>query len=155
MELDSISRRTVRLSVASDRDDVGSLRQKQIPFGDDKQEGQEQVQRQQVLCFQEMSSVRLESGCFEIDVLPFAALDAGADLAGSLALLGLLVGVYRFLHAGRARCAVSSFKAAVEAVVSHCPVAVAVAGLLVQDFGDLCRHLVGGHLIGVGEIDSG
>jgi len=49
----------------------------------------------------------------------------------------------------------SSFKAAMEAIVSHCTVAMAVAGLLVEDFRDLGGHLVGGYLVGVGEIDSG
>ena len=48
-----------------------------------------------------------------------------------------------------------SFKAAMQTVVPQCPVAVAVAGLLVQH-GRNCRgHLISGHLISMGEIDSG
>jgi len=47
-----------------------------------------------------VSVKQLEGGCFEIDVLPFATLDASADLSGGLTLLCLLIGVYRFFHAG-------------------------------------------------------
>ena len=79
----------------------------------------------------------------------------GANLGRGLALLRLLVGVDGFLHAGGAGRSVRSFKAAMQAVVSHHPVAMAVAGLLMQYGGNLCRHLVGGDLVGMGEVDAG
>jgi len=87
--------------------------------------------------------------------LPFAAFDAGTDLAWGLAFFRLLVGVDGFFHAGGAGSAVGTFKAAMQAVVSHRSIAMAVAGLLMQDFGDLCCHLVGSDLIGMREVDSG
>ena len=97
----------------------------------------------------------LQSGFFEIDCLPVAALDAGADLGGRPTQFGLLVGVDRLLHAGGAGRAVGSFKAAMQTVMPQGSVAVAVAGLLVQDGGNRGGHLVGDDLILMGEIDSG
>src|SRR5471030_1419895 len=41
----------------------------------------------------------------EVDGLPLAALDAGANLGGGLAFLRLKVGVDALLHAGGAFCA--------------------------------------------------
>ena len=46
-------------------------------------------------------------------------------------------------------------EAAMQAVVSQRAVAVAVAGLLVEDIGNLRGHLVGGHLIGMSEVSAG
>ena len=48
-----------------------------------------------------------------------------------------------------------ALEAAVQTVMPQDSVAVAVAGLLVQDGGDGFCHLVGDDLIGVGEVDSG
>lgn len=45
-----------------------------------------------------------------------------------------------------------ALEAAMQAVVSQRAVAVAVAGLLMQDGRDLRRHLIGGHLIRMGKV---
>ncbi len=48
-----------------------------------------------------------------------------------------------------------TLKAAMQTVMPHHSVAVAVAGLLVQDGWNGRRHLVGGHLVGMGEVNAG
>src|SRR5271156_2171148 len=97
---------------------------------------------------------KLECGLCQIDILPLPTLDAGTNLCRRLPLLRLLVGVDRLLHAGRAGCSVGSFKAAMQAVMPQLTVAMAIAGLLMQHSRNCRRHLVGGHLIRMGEIDS-
>ena len=84
----------------------------------------------------------------QIDLLPLALDDSGADLRCGLALLVLLVGVIELLQAGGALRAVRVLKAAVQAVVAHA-VAIAVAGLLVQHVGNLRRQFIGVGLIGI------
>ena len=100
------------------------------------------------------SGQALESGGFEVYVLPFAALYACSDLAGGFAFLGLLVGVDGLFHAGGAGCSVGSFKAAVQAVVSEGAIAVAVAGLLMENRWNLSGHFVHDYLVGMREIDA-
>jgi len=41
-----------------------------------------------------------------------------------------------------------------QAIVPQLAVAVAIAGLLVQDGGNSRSHLIGGYLVRMGEIDS-
>ncbi len=48
-----------------------------------------------------------------------------------------------------------AFKATMQAVVSERAVTVAVARLPVDDSGNLCSHLVGGHLIRMREVSAG
>lgn len=69
----------------------------------------------------------------EIHVLPFAADDAFADLRGGLAFVGLLVGIERFADADVAGGAMAADEAVEQAGVALVLVAVAVAGLLVED----------------------
>ena len=92
---------------------------------------------------------------FKIDRLPLTAFDARADLRRRLSQLCLAIGVNAFLHAGRALCPVKDFKAAMQAVVAHRTIAVAVAGLLVQHRRNLCGHLVRSHLVRMREIWPG
>src|SRR6202035_5596142 len=66
----------------------------------------------------------------QIDLLPFALDDAGANLGCCLAFLVLLIRVVQLFQAGGAAGAVRGLKAAMQAVVAHA-VAVAVARLLV------------------------
>src|SRR5580704_14773968 len=96
----------------------------------------------------------LERGLFKIDRVPLAAFNPRANLGRRQALFRLLVGVDTLFHACGADGAVGSFKAAVQAIVAHRPVAVAVAGLLVQNRRNLRGHLVGSDLIGMREVDS-
>src|SRR5207245_9527301 len=92
---------------------------------------------------------------FEIYILPFTALDACANLCRRSPQLSLLIGINRLLHAGRTGRSVRPLKAAMQAVVPHHPVAMAIAGLLMQDSRDCLRHLVRGDLVGVSKDDSG
>jgi hypothetical protein len=89
----------------------------------------------------------------EFDGLPLALLDSGADLLGRLALFVLEVGVVKLFEAVRADSGVRGFVAGAQAAVPHA-VAVAVAGLLVDDVGDLCGKLVGAFLVRVLELRS-
>src|ERR1035438_1854637 len=77
-------------------------------------------------------------GRHQVDLLPFALDNPGANLRGSLALLVFLIGVIKLLQTGRALSAVSILKAAVQAVVAH-SIAVAIARLLMQDVGKIGR----------------
>src|SRR5579864_940548 len=72
----------------------------------------------------------------QVDLLPFALDDAGANLSSGLAFLVLQVRVIQLLQAGRALGAVGVFEAAMQAVVPHA-VAIAVARLLMQHVGNL------------------
>ena len=74
--------------------------------------------------------------------LPLPALDALRESVPASSQLRLLVGIDRLFHAGRTGGSVSSLKAAMQAVVPQHPVAVAVAGLLVQHRRDSRGHLV-------------
>src|ERR1700757_1748063 len=86
-------------------------------------------------CSQLITSVNC--GCrLQIDLLPFALDDGSGDLGRRFALLVLLVGVIELLQAGRALRSMSILEAAVQAVVPH-PIAVAIAGLLMQHAGNL------------------
>ncbi len=63
------------------------------------------------------------------------------DLRRSLTLFRLLVAVNRFLHAGGALGAMGSLEAGVQAVMTHLPVATAIAWLLVRTAGMLAAIL--------------
>src|ERR1700722_19377937 len=77
----------------------------------------------------------------QVDLLPLAFHNAGANLGCCLALLVLLVAVVKLFQASRALRAVGAFKAAVEAVVAHA-VAEAIARLLVKHVWNLRRQLI-------------
>lgn len=81
-------------------------------------------------------SIHCRSG-LQIDLLPLATDDALADLGGCFALFRLLVGIVKLFQADVALGAMRTFKAAVQAVVPHAPVAVAVTGLLMDDVRNL------------------
>lgn len=101
-----------------------------------------------------MEILLLERGLHQINGLPFSALDPGANLCWGLTLLGLFIGIDRLLHAGRADCPMAAFEAAMQTVVSHRPVAMAIARLLVEYAGDLGCHFIGDHLVGVREVGA-
>ena len=82
----------------------------------------------------------------QVDLLPLAFDDSGADLRCRLAFLVLLVGVVKLLQAGRALRSVGILEAAVQAVVAHA-VAIAVAGLLMEHVRNLRRQFVGVRLV--------
>src|SRR5882757_8728893 len=98
---------------------------------------------------------QLELSGFQVDLLPVPTLYSRPDLGRCLADLCLLVGIDRLAHARRTGSAMGPFEATMQAVMSHLPVATAVAGLLVQDCGNLCRHLVCRHLVWMREVHTG
>src|SRR5215470_8126372 len=79
----------------------------------------------------------------DVDLLPFALLDALTNLRGSLALLRLLVGVQSFLLADVAAGTVAADEAVQQTAVSAAAIAVTIAGLLVEDFFHAARDDVG------------
>src|SRR5438552_5811830 len=81
----------------------------------------------------------------QITLLPFAFHDPLPNLGGSLALLVHGVGVIHLFQANRTLGAMRALEAAVQTVVSHTAIAVAIARLLMQYCGNL-----GGQLIGMG-----
>src|SRR5215472_13290610 len=76
-------------------------------------------------------SIHCRSG-LQIDLFPLAADDALADLGGCFAFFRLVVGIVKLFQADVALGAMRTFKATVQAVVPHAPVAVAVTGLLMD-----------------------
>src|SRR5208337_4621845 len=85
--------------------------------------------------------------CLQVDQLPVALDDPGANLPRRLALLVHGVSVIKFFQAGSALCAVGAGKAAVQAGVPHAAVAVAVTRLLVNHLWNLRRQFIGMRLI--------
>src|SRR5215469_13324534 len=78
----------------------------------------------------------------QVDLLPLAADDALADLGRSLSFFRLRVRVIELLQADVALSAVGAFKAAVQTVVAHATVAIAVTRLLMNYIWDLSRQFV-------------
>jgi hypothetical protein len=99
-------------------------------------------------------TTRLKRGLIQIDILPLTTLDPRTNLCRCLPLLRLLVGVDRLLHARRTSRPVGSLKAAMQTVVPHYLVTVAVAGLLMQHRGNRFGHFVSSHLVRMSEIGS-
>src|SRR5580704_153619 len=83
--------------------------------------------------------------------LPFAVDDTIADLRGRLALAGLFVGVEILLLADVASGAVPADKTVEQATVALAAIAVAIAGLLVEDFFRAAGNDVGVEGLNVGE----
>ena len=82
----------------------------------------------------------IDGGCrLQVYLLPFALYDALADLGSRLTLLIHRVGVVELLKTNRALGPVYPLKAAMETIVAHATVAVAIAWLLVQHGGHFGR----------------
>jgi hypothetical protein len=79
----------------------------------------------------------------DVHGLPFAASDAFADLRGSFALARLFIGVKIFAHANLAAGAMFADETIEQAAVTLAAVAMAIAGLLIQNFFDGGGHGVG------------
>src|SRR2546425_5794002 len=86
-------------------------------------------------------------GCLQINLLPIAFDNSRADLPRRLALLVHCVAVVKLLQTSAALRAVSAREAAVQAVVSHAAIAVAIAGLLMDHLRNLRRQLISMSLI--------
>src|ERR1700674_2730979 len=87
----------------------------------------------------------------EVDGLPFAALDAFANLGGGPALVGLFIGVESFADARSAGGAVLAGEAIEQAAMTLAAVAVAIAGLLIESFLDARGQGIGVSDDGIGE----
>src|SRR6266852_9382241 len=87
----------------------------------------------------------------DVYLLPFAVDDAVADLRGSFALAGLFVGVEGFAHADVAAGAVAASEAVEQALVALAAVAMAIAGLLIENFLDAAGDGIGVEHFEVGE----
>lgn len=94
-------------------------------------------------------------GSFKIDLLPFAALNAGANLAGRPPLARHAIRIEAFFRAGAAFRAVQTFKTATKARVPQLPITAAIARKLVQDAGNPGCILIDLHLPSQLEIDPG
>jgi hypothetical protein len=79
----------------------------------------------------------------QVYLLPIALYDALPDLSGCLSLLVHAVGVIQLFQANRALGPVAPLKTAMKTIVAHPAVAVAVAGLLMQNDGNFGRQFVG------------
>src|SRR5271165_798340 len=79
----------------------------------------------------------------DIDLLPIAAHDTFANLCGGLALAGLFVGVEGFALADVTARAVMAHEAIQQAAVTLTTVAMAVAGLLIEDLFNAAGDGVG------------
>src|SRR5205807_5273795 len=90
---------------------------------------------------------------FQVDLLPVAFDDSGANLGGRFPLLALLVRIVELFKASGALRAVGILEAAVQAVVPHA-VAITVARLLMNHVGNLGRQFVGVGLIRVLGVGS-
>ncbi len=94
-----------------------------------------------------MSGVVFAAGNrIQVDLLPIAAFDAGADPCWSPAFARHLIGVIALFSAGPTFGAMQILETTAEAGVSDGPVAAAIAGQLIQDAGDLGCILVDLHL---------
>src|SRR5579864_60133 len=89
----------------------------------------------------------------QIDLLPLSLDDSGADLGRAFALFVLLVRIVQLLQASGTLRSMGILKAAVETVVAH-PVAVAVAGLLMEHRRNLRRQFVGVSLVRILRVRS-
>ena len=74
----------------------------------------------------------------QVDPLPLALFNSGADLGRSLALLRLFIGIDRLTHADPASGAVRAGKTILQALVALASVAMAIARLLVENPLDPC-----------------
>jgi len=92
---------------------------------------------------------------FEGDALVVVVGNGGADLGWRLAEFSLPIGDEALFGAGGALGAVESFKATAEAGVAKGAITTAVAGLLVEDAGDLGGLFVDVFLPGVAKVFSG
>src|ERR1700693_920498 len=81
-------------------------------------------------------SVRGRSG-LQVYLLPFTLHDSLANLGGRLALLVQGIGVIGLFQANRTLSTMGALEAAAQALVSHAAVAIAIAGLLIHDIGNL------------------
>ena len=90
-------------------------------------------------------------GRLQIHLLPVSLDDSRTNLCCGLALPVLLIGVVELFQAGRTLRSVCILETAVETVVTH-PVAITVAGLLMEHVGDLGRQFVGVSLKGIPSI---
>jgi hypothetical protein len=88
----------------------------------------------------------------QIDVLPIAVDDAGADLGGGFAFAKLFEGVERFALANVAAGTVAADEAIEQAGVALALIAVAVAGLLIESFANASGGGVGVGGFSVGEL---
>jgi hypothetical protein len=79
----------------------------------------------------------------QVYLLPFALYDALAYLRGRLSLFIHRVRVVKLLQANRTLGPVDALETAVKTIVPHPAIAVAIAGLLVQDGGNFGRQFVG------------
>src|ERR1700686_2955327 len=87
-------------------------------------------------------------GIVQVDQFPIALDNARANLSCRLALLIHRIGVIKLFETGLTLGAMRTGEATVQALVSHAAVTVAVAGLLVEHLGNLCREFISVHLIG-------
>lgn len=76
----------------------------------------------------------------QIDALPLSSDNALPDLLGRLLLFGHDVAVIKLLEAGSADCGMLAFIAAMKTLVAHRAIAIAIAGLLIDHFGNLRRQ---------------
>src|ERR1700730_14874497 len=79
----------------------------------------------------------------QIHLLPFTLHDSLTNLGGGLSLLVHGVGVVGLFQANRTLGAVRALEAAMQTIVSHAAVAIAIARLLMQDAGNFGRQFVG------------
>ena len=83
----------------------------------------------------------------QVNLLPLALDDASADLGRCFSPLVLQIGIVKLLQASGAFGSMRTFKAAVQALMAG-TVAVAIAGLLMNNAGNLRSQLIGVRLIG-------
>ena len=91
----------------------------------------------------------------QVDLLPVAAFNSGANLVRSPAFARHLIRVIAFFGAGSAFGAMQVFKTTAQTGMADGPVAATIAGQLIQDTGNLGSILIDLHLPGQLKIDAG